>query len=197
MSNDSDATSQLHDDSDTDQFLETASKAFISTHSTVQDASKLELKGRCVVERGCTLHTGDARISLGQYSYLQAGTSVRPPEHVSSRKAIHVTVGAYTTIGAHCDIQAAAIGSNCVIGDHVTLGKRVIIKDNCYIADGTALREDTVVPPLTRLQPSPRPDLQWSWPYMIELPLAVQTINQQAAVEKYEEFAARRRQARQ
>ena len=183
-------------DPHTDDYLTTASKTYVSRNATVHGASRLDLKGRVVIERDCVLHADVASIVIGQYCYIQCGTTIRPSTQVLTNKPIHVVIGAHTRIGSNCQIHAAAIGSHCVIGNNVTIGQRVIIKDCCHVADNTVLTDNVVLPPFTRIQPCAQRELQWSWPNLKELPIAVQAEVEQESVERYHAFVRKQEASR-
>jgi carbonic anhydrase/acetyltransferase-like protein (isoleucine patch superfamily) len=186
--------SSSNDLDDSSSFICTASKAYVSRQATIHNPSQLELPGgRCVIDRNCLLQTDRASVSIGRYSYIEHDCTILPPPFVGSDnpKYIRVSIGDYVHMSAHCHCQAAKIGNDCYIGHHVRLGQRVIVHDGCYLADYTTLPDDCVVPPFTRVQPPPTPELQWSWPHYMELPNAVVVELQEQAMERYHDFAAR------
>jgi len=166
-------------------YIKTTSQSYVSREATIVDASRVELKGRVVVEPGVVLdgsagagaaadggggggadaRRGAAAISIrvGRYCYLDRGTTIRPSEMATgggaaaaaATKCVPITIGTNTYVGRNCRIRAAAVGSFCHVGNGVTLGKRVIVKDCCYVGDGVAIGDDTVVPPFTRITSSP------------------------------------------
>jgi dynactin-5 len=92
-----------------------------------------------------------------------------------------MVIRGHVTIGKECTIEAAAIGSFVRIGNGCKIGKRCLIKDACILEEGTALGDDTVVPPFSRVQG--RPGL-----VVEELPPSAAMDLQSAALQTYQSF---------
>jgi len=80
--------------------------------------SRLQSDGPCFICKGVQLEVGrQARLTLGRWSWLGAGTKVRVHEG-------EVVVGAWSVLGQECTLSAyrrIAIGRECIIADRVMM----------------------------------------------------------------------------
>ena len=125
-----------------ESFIVTSTHNYISRSATLEDANRIDVKGRCIVSENVHLA---APLRMQRYVFVGRGAQLQFPEKMPPD--IPIVVGGNTLIGSNVQSRAAAIGSNCIVCDNVTLGNRVMIKDNCIVQ--SSIPDDTVVPPFT------------------------------------------------
>jgi dynactin 5 len=192
-------------DGNEDDYIKTTTANYVARCGVqIPGASKVEIKGRSIIDPFVVLRGDLAVIRMGRYSRIGRATTVSPPPlhdnvHTTSssnnkaHQYVPMTIGNHTWIGQNCQVQAAAIGAYCYIGNHVTLGPRVIIKDACMICDNVTISADTVVPPFTRISNSSN-DKSNTSNITMELSPATVHMMQEESMEVYQEFATKQKQ---
>jgi dynactin 5 len=160
-------------------YIKTASHVFVSRQATIEDPNQVQLQGKSVLREGVSVR---GSVRMGRYCYVGEHTILKSPTH-GDQMVVPLIIRGHSQIGKHCIIEAASIGSNVVIGDGCKIGKRCLIKDNCWVAPGTALGDDTVIPPFSRVAGAPGK-------VVAELPPSAATELQELAQEAYQNFAS-------
>ncbi|GAB7352307.1 hypothetical protein MBLNU459_g2759t2 [Dothideomycetes sp. NU459] len=82
-------------------------------------------------------------ISIGRYSIIATGCTLRPPARISRGQMSYypMRIGDNVFIGPNATISSGSIGSHVYIGANAVLSPFCIIKENCKILP------DTIVPP--------------------------------------------------
>jgi len=163
-------------------YIKTATHNYVSRQAVVSNPSKVELKGKSILQPGVKIRGDLAIVRMGRYCFVGNETTLSPAP-LGDDKYVHMILRGNVVIGNHCNIQAGAIGTNVYIGNNVTLGERCIIKDSCWIEDGTSLGKDTVIPPFSRVAGAPGKVIE-------ELPPSASLELQELAQSRYQEFVA-------
>jgi len=150
---------------DSDAFIQTSSGNRISRKAAITNPQALEIpSGRCVIMHGVTIRCDLSPVQLQKYSFIDAGTIVRPCSYIPlptaeqqapTLKFVPMTVGSHTWIGKDCVIEAASIGMGCRLGDNVVLSKRCILKDYVYVEANSIVPPDMVLPPFAIVSGAP------------------------------------------
>jgi dynactin 5 len=163
-----------YDKDEMNNYIQTSTQNYVSRKAVVEQPSRVELKGKSILEEGCILRGDLAVIRMGRYCYVGSRTELSPaPADSEDNNAETITATTTATtdnrqklyipmivrgnvyIGPDCKIEASAIGTNVYIGARSCIGPRCILKDNVYVEEGTVLGSDTVIPPFSRVRGNP------------------------------------------
>jgi dynactin 5 len=151
------------DKDDTNGYIQTSTQNYVSRKAVVEQPSRVELKGKSILEEGCILRGDLAVIRMGRYCYVGSRTTLSPAPADNDctttnnppKLYIPMIVRGNVYIGPDCKIEASAIGTNVYIGARSCIGPRCILKDNVYVEEDTVLGSDTVIPPFSRVRGNP------------------------------------------
>lgn len=159
-------------------YIKTATNNYVSRAAVVEGPSRVELKGKSVLQKNVTVRGDLATIRMGRYCFLEESTTLEPAK-INQEKHVPMFIRGNVYIGKNCVIHAASIGTNVYIDDNCVIGERAIIKDNCWITEGTHLGNDTVIPPFSRVSDGR---------VVEELPPSAATELQEMAHKQYQDF---------
>lgn len=142
----------------------------VSRKSAIYGSQNIILGGKTIIQPSVVLR-GDLRragavgagtggqvtISVGKYSVLGEGCTVRPP--CKAYKGVFsyypLKIGDFVSIGSGSIISCATIGNGVDIGKNCIIGPFSILKDNCKINDNSVVGAGSIVPSLVEWGGSP------------------------------------------